>query len=145
MENIIQLFLALILGGIVGLEREYKRKEAGVKTYGLVSLGACLFTIIAIELVSVFASSPGSGVDAGRIIQAVAIGVGFIGAGVVFRREQHIEGLTTAAGLWVVAGMGVLIGLGLYILATFVSFLTLGVLSGLSVFEEKVFSKKSKE
>ncbi len=142
MTNILQLLLALVLGGIVGLEREYKRKEAGVKTYSLVSLGACLFTILGIKLVENFAGSPGSAVDIGRIIQAVAIGVGFIGAGVVFRKEEHIEGLTTAAGLWVVAGMGILVGLGFYILAIFVSFLTLGVLAGLSVAEEKIFPEK---
>lgn len=142
MENILQLFLALILGGIVGLEREYKRKEAGVKTYSLVSLGACLFTIVALQLSSQFSPLPNFRIDITRIIQAIAVGVGFIGAGVILHKENRVEGLTTAAGLWVVAGIGVLVGIKFYLLALFTAFLTLGVLSGVGFFEQKVFRKE---
>ena len=138
-QIIFQLLLTAFLGGLVGLEREYKRKEAGLQTYSLVALGACLFTMISFELFNFFLAKSGVSFDPSRIIQAVAIGIGFIGAGVIFFRKSHIEGLTTAAGLWVVAAIGIAVGAKLYFLAIFTTLLAVGILAGLGKLEERIF------
>jgi len=145
MEILLQLFLAALLGGLVGLEREYKRKEAGLRTYALVSLGSALFTIIAFEVFKDFLEKPGVNIDPLRVIQAVAIGIGFIGAGLIIYRQHHVEGLTSAAGLWIVAGIGVAVGVKLYLPAIFASFLAIGILAGLRLIEEKIFGKEIEE
>jgi putative Mg2+ transporter-C (MgtC) family protein len=139
-QIIFQAILALVLGAFIGLEREFKRKEAGLQTYSLVSLGACLFTIISIALVN-FSSGPNIAIDPSRIIQAVAIGIGFIGAGVIFQRPSRIEGLTTAAGLWTTAAIGIAIGIELYFLAIFGAILAIIILFGFGYLERKFFGK----
>jgi len=141
-QIIFQLIMAVLLGGAVGLEREYKRKEAGLRTYTLVSLGSALFTIIAFEIFQAFSGKPGVALDPLRVIQAVAIGIGFIGAGLIIYRQFHIEGLTTAAGLWIVAAIGVAVGVKFYLLAVFATLLAVGILSGLRLLEEKIFGKE---
>lgn len=141
MEIIAQLILATFLGALIGLEREYKKKEAGLQTCSLVALGACLFTIIAFELFISFLGKSGISFDPSRIIQAIAIGIGFIGAGVVFRQPSGTVGLTTAAGLWVIAAIGIAVGTQLYFLAVFTTFLALLVLAGFGELEKKVFKK----
>jgi len=133
------------LGGLVGLEREYKRKEAGLRTYALVSLGAALFTIIGFNLSSIFIGNQLVNIDPARIIQAVAIGVGFIGGGLIIYKQFQVEGLTTAAGLWVAAGIGIAIGAKLYLMAIFVTFLAIGILAGLRLIEEKFLRSKDLE
>jgi len=140
LETLFQLFLATLLGGAIGLEREYQRKEAGLRTYILVCLGAALFTIIGVEIFNSFGETKTH--DLIRIIQAVAIGVGFIGAGLIVFKESHVQGLTTAAGLWVAAAVGVALGVKLYFQALFTTFLTIGVLAGLRLLEEKLFDQK---
>lgn len=140
-EIISQLLLATFLGALVGLEREYKRKEAGLQTYSLVALGACLFTVISFSLFNSFLAKPGISFDPSRVIQAIAIGIGFIGAGVIFRQSSGILGLTTAAGLWTTAAIGIAVGAGLYFLAIFTALLALLVLSGFGLLEEKIFKK----
>jgi len=141
-QIIIQLFLAVILGGLIGLEREYRRKEAGLRTYSLVALGACLFTIISFQLFNSFFGQAGINFDPSRVIQAIAIGIGFIGAGVIFRQPSGTVGLTTAAGLWVAAAIGVAVGTKLYFLSFFGTFLAILILAGLRLLEEKVFKKE---
>jgi putative Mg2+ transporter-C (MgtC) family protein len=133
-----QLLLATFLGALIGLEREIKKREAGLQTYALVSLGSCLFTISALYFLRSFEASE---IDVARIIQAVAIGVGFIGAGTIFRGGKRVEGLTTAAGLWVVAGIGVMVAAGLYSLAAFATILALIVLAGFGKIEEEFFGE----
>ena len=140
-QIIFQLILAALLGGIIGLERKYKKREAGPQTYSLVSLGACLFTIIAFEFFSLLKGQVGIGFDPSRIIQAVAIGIGFLGAGIIFRREFSIEGLTTAAGLWTMAAIGIAIGAKFYFLAISGTILAIGILVGLGLLERKFFGK----
>jgi len=137
MELFFQLVLAAVLGGLLGLEREYKKKGAGLRTYALVALGAATFTIISFS--SVFSGDPL------RVVQAVALGIGFIGGGLIIRRHFYVEGLTTAAGLWVVAGIGLAVGAKLYSPAVFITFLAIGILAGLRLIEEKFFKSKSEE
>ena len=144
-QVILQLFLALVLGGLIGLEREYKKREAGLRTHSLVALGSCLFTQIGILGFAPFLGKPGMTLDLSRIIQAVAVGIGFIGAGLIVFRQKRIEGLTTAAGLWVAAAIGIAVGIELYFLAIFTTFLAIVVLAGLRLIEEKIFRTKSKE
>jgi putative Mg2+ transporter-C (MgtC) family protein len=131
-EIFCQLLLATFLGALIGLEREYKRKGAGLQTFSLVALGASLLTVITLQFGSF---NP-------AIIQAIAIGIGFIGAGVIFRQPSGTVGLTTAAGLWTTAAIGIATGTGLYFLAIFTTLLVLLVLSGLGLFEEKIFEKE---
>lgn len=142
---VFQLLLAAILGGLVGLEREYKRKEAGLRTYSLVSLGAALFTIIAFQVADSYIGKPEVSFDPSRIVGQIVLGIGFLGAGLIIFRGFHIEGLTTAAGLWLVAAIGTAIGIGLYFVAIFVTFLALLILAGLRLLEEKVFESKGPE
>ena len=141
LQLILQLVLAVVLGAVVGLERERKGKEAGLQTYSLVTLGACLFTVINYELFNFFVSKPSISFDPSRVISAVAIGIGFIGAGVIIYRRSHLEGLTTAAGLWAVAAIGVAIGVKLYFLALLVTLLVLIILIAFGEFERKYFKE----
>ena len=106
---ILRLGIACILGGLIGFEREAEHKRAGLRTHMLVALGSALFTLIAAELKT----------DSSRIIQGIAAGIGFLGAGCIFKlTEQHeVKGLTTAAGVWVTAAVGIAVGLERYILA----------------------------
>jgi len=141
-QLIFQLVLAVILGGIIGLEREYKKKEAGFKTYSLVALGSCLFTIISLELFNSFAGQASISFDPSRIIQAIAIGIGFIGAGVIMHREVRVEGITTAAGLWCAAAIGVAVGAKFYFLALLATLLSAIILIIFGVLERKLFKKE---
>jgi putative Mg2+ transporter-C (MgtC) family protein len=137
-----QLFLAALLGALIGFEREYKRKEAGLRTYSLVSLAAAFFTIISFYSFSFFNQDSVS-FDPSRIIGQIVLGVGFLGAGLIIYRQTHLEGLTTAAGLWLVSAVGAAVGVKLYSLAIFVALLAVGIMAGLRIIEEKFFNKKS--
>ena len=117
-----QLILALVLGGILGLQRERLGKAAGTRTYALVSAGATLFTV-AVALAFHTAT------ETARMTSQIITGIGFIGAGTILRRNDKIEGITTAAGLWFAAGIGTAIGLGLYALAIGSALLSFVVLS----------------
>ena len=139
-EIICQLILATFLGALIGLEREIKRKGAGLQTYSLVSLATCLFAIILFQFLNL-SSGKDTIFNLAGLIQAVAIGLGFIGAGVIFRQPSGIVGLTTAAGLWVVGAIGIATGAKLYFLAIFTTLLALLILSGFGLLEEKFFKK----
>jgi len=145
MEIICQLLIAAALGALVGLEREIRRKGAGIRTYSLVTLGTCLFTVISFLLYETFALQTSTSFDASRIIQAVAIGIGFIGAGVIFHQGPSVVGLTTAAGLWVSAGIGIAVGIKQYILASVVTCIALLILIFFEGVEELIFKRKSKK
>ena len=113
MEDIlIQIFLALVLGGALGMERQYHDKPAGYATNCLICLGAMLFTVLS-EYMGL------AGGDPGRISAQIVTGVGFIGAGSILRDGNKISGLTTAAGVWVVAAIGMAVGYGQFLLASF--------------------------
>ena len=109
-EIIGRLLLAMLLGGAVGANRERQGKPAGVRTHALVSLGAALFAIVGLLL------GPEEPSATSRILQGITAGIGFIGAGVIMRRPelQDVQGLTTAAAIWVVAAVGVGAGVGLW-------------------------------
>lgn len=102
-----KLFLATILGSIVGYEREKKHKPAGFRTYMLVSLGSCLITLISISFVD----------DPSRVASSIVTGIGFLGAGAIIAQGKDVKGLTTAASLWTMAAIGLAVGTGYYLLA----------------------------
>jgi putative Mg2+ transporter-C (MgtC) family protein len=109
-ELIGRLLLAAALGFVIGLERRITGHEAGERTFALVAMGSCLFTMAGLEIAG--DRSPG------RVASGVVAGVGFLGAGLIFQREGGgVRGLTTAAGLWVAAAAGVAVGVGSYAVA----------------------------
>ena len=123
---ILRLGVAGMLGTLIGLEREYRAKEAGMRTHFLVALGSALIMIV---------SQYGFGdnmADASRVAAQIVSGIGFIGAGTIMMHNQFVRGLTTAAGLWVAAGIGMAVGGGLYIIAIVA---TIFSLIGLEVFQ----------
>jgi putative Mg2+ transporter-C (MgtC) family protein len=108
--TIIRLLLATLLGGIIGFERQHRKKTAGLRTHILVSLGACLVAIIS---VNTYGSVQGfTNADPARLAAQVVSGIGFLGAGTIMKEGPTIKGLTTAASLWVVASVGLAIGMG---------------------------------
>ena len=123
-----RLLVALLLGGIVGAEREWSGHGAGLRTNILVSVGSCLFTILSFEGFPL----RGANQDSARIAAQIVSGIGFLGAGTLFRDDNRVRGLTTAATIWLVAAVGMAVGTGLLFLAVFTTVLTLVVLVGLA-------------
>ena len=133
LEMILKITLAAVLGMAIGLEREHRRKPAGLRTYTLVALGATLFTILSQNI-----GGEAAAYDPSRIASQVVVGIGFIGAGIIFIRGGHIEGLTTAAGLWTTAAIGMAVGFGFYTVAVFSAILSLAVLLLLRQIEKNI-------
>lgn len=129
----LRIFVAALLGGLIGLEREYRAKEAGFRTHFLVALGSALFMIVSAYGFEGVSMGNESRWDVSRVAAQVVSGIGFIGAGtIIFSKSQNVvRGLTTAAGLWVTAAIGLTCGGGLYALAFIATFL---VLLGLEAF-----------
>lgn len=140
-----QLFLAAFLGAAVGMERELARKSAGMRTYALISMGSAFFSLLSVLFFEKMGMQ--SGFDPSRIVSQIVVGVGFIGAGlIIFReRESKVQGLTTAAGIWVVAAIGVAVGLKFYDVAVFAAALTIIILIFLWYIEERLVKKLSSE
>ena len=133
-EFILRIFVAALLGGLIGLEREYRAKEAGFRTHFLVALGSALFMIVsAYGFSDVPMNDMTTRWDVSRIAAQVVSGIGFIGAGtIIFRKQENVvSGLTTAAGVWVTAAIGMACGGGMYLLAVVSTAL---VLIGLEAF-----------
>ena len=146
-EILIRFSAALILGFILGLERELTNKYAGLRTHILVCIGACMFTIISIYGFPTFAEGDNvvvnnsTGIrDTGRVAAQVVSGIGFIGAGAVLRNGSMIIGLTTAATLWISAAIGMTCGVGLYDVAIIGTLASVAVLTIVRVFERKLLS-----
>lgn len=124
LEMILRFLLAAALGAGIGFQRERAGKAAGIRTHTLVSSGAALFT-----LVSIYGFS-GAAVDISRVAAGVVVGMGFIGAGVIFRglSGEGIAGLTTAASMWATAAIGLAVGTGMYLISVIATAVTVGVL-----------------
>ena len=131
MEIVTKLVIAAIFGILIGLEREIHRKPAGMRTHALVCMGAALFTMLSF-------SFSGSNVDESRIAAGIVTGIGFLGAGIVFRAEDRVRGITTAAELWVLAAIGVAVGMGMYFAATAATVIVLILLWPAKLLEKKV-------
>lgn len=118
LEDMVAMIVSIICGGAIGFEREYKNKSAGFRTIILISLGSTIFTIV---------SRHGVGAD-DRISANIITGIGFIGAGVIFKDKISVRGLTTAAVIWTSAAIGMTTGIGYHALALSLTIITLGVL-----------------
>ncbi len=112
-----RLILAGVLGALIGLERELRAKEAGLRTHFLVALGSALIMIVSLWGFGAAAGAAGTTADRARVAAQIVSGIGFIGAGAIMVQKHYVMGLTTAAGLWVVAGIGMATGGGLYAVA----------------------------
>lgn len=119
-EIFIRLVLSVLIGGLVGLEREVVHKPAGVRTHMLVCLGSALFALVTLQTLPE---------ETGRIIAGVATGIGFLGAGTIFKAKDSVHGLTTAASIWIVAAVGLAIGVGHYFMTAVAAVLVLIVLN----------------
>ena len=140
-EVALRIVLAIVIGGVVGFNREYENRPAGFRTHVLVCLGATVAALIQVQLgyyvVNEIAKTPNlSGVlsvDTGRVICQVISGVGFLGAGTIIRTKASVKGLTTAASIWAVACVGIAVGMGFY---------TISVLSGIGIVIALVLLKR---
>jgi putative Mg2+ transporter-C (MgtC) family protein len=120
LEMVLRILLAAALGGVIGFQRERLDKPAGFRTHILIASGAALFTVVSIMG---FETD-----DTARVAAGIVAGIGFLGAGSIIRRGNHIEGLTTAASIWAVAGIGMAAGSGLYIISTTAAAIFMAVL-----------------
>jgi len=120
------LILAVVLGAIVGIERELAHRPAGLRTHMLVSLGSCLFTIVSI----------GFSTDPARIAAGIIAGIGFIGAGTIWAEKDKVKGITTAASLWATAAIGLTTGIGDYPMAIAVTALVFLILISKLIFRK---------
>jgi putative Mg2+ transporter-C (MgtC) family protein len=130
---VIRLLVAMLLGAVVGVQREQTGKPAGLRTHMLVALGAALFVLAPAEAGMTSA-------DLSRVIQGLATGIGFIGGGAVLklREEREIRGLTSAAGIWMTAAMGVAVGLGRIGMALLSALLTWFILAVVGKIEHRI-------
>lgn len=144
LEPFLQILLAAFLGALIGLEREHKKKEAGLRTFSLVALGSCFFTAIATYLSSPVGNFANSSIqiDPTRVIQAVAVGIGFIGSGLIIQHKAQVEGLTTAAALWATAAIGIGVGVKMYGLSVLGALLVIVILAIFKGLETKLFGKE---
>ncbi|HQN05552.1 MAG TPA: MgtC/SapB family protein [Anaerolineaceae bacterium] len=129
-EDVIKILLAVLAGGLIGIERELRDKAAGFRTLIFISVGACLFTILSAKLAS--------GSDPTRIASNIVTGVGFLGAGVILRDGARVIGLTTAATIWLTAAVGMGIGGGQYLIAGVVVLAAMVVLWLLPFVEHRI-------
>jgi putative Mg2+ transporter-C (MgtC) family protein len=130
---VIRLVVAMLLGAIVGIQREQTGKPAGLRTHMLVALGAALFVLASVEFGMTSA-------DLSRVIQGLATGIGFIGGGAILKlsAEREIQGLTTAAGIWMTAAIGVAVGLGRIVVALLSVLLTWFILAVMGKIEHRI-------
>jgi putative Mg2+ transporter-C (MgtC) family protein len=129
----LRLLVALVLGAVVGLERERQERAAGLRTVTMVSLGSCLFTIVGAYA---FGQT-----DPSRVAAQIVTGIGFLGAGTIFLRKDLVRGLTTAATIWTVAAIGMAVGTAEYVIAIFTTLLILSVLMVLKPIERRFFKR----
>jgi len=125
-QMFLRFLIALVLGALIGLEREKIGKEAGIRTLMIISAGATLFTLAGLSLPYIISSGNTSEILARNsgfiaIIANIVVGIGFLGGGIIIKNEEHIRGMTTASIIWLTAAIGILVGIGLIKLAVFSS------------------------
>jgi putative Mg2+ transporter-C (MgtC) family protein len=140
LDMALRLFVALLLGMIIGTERVWAHKTAGMRTYALVAMGSALFVVVSNEIVKMYTNFPGT--NPLMIISQIVVGVGFIGTGLIFTKDSKLMGLTTATGLWVSAGIGMASGAGLFDIAIIATIFTLCIFIVLFFFERQLKNTK---
>ena len=141
LQMIVRLLLTLVLSGLIGLERQVHRRDAGLRTHILVALGSCLIMLTSLYVFDIYKDQVA--LDPVRIAAGVVTGIGFLGAGTIIREPDGVRGLTTAASLWVVAGIGLAVGVGFNKVAIYTTVLVLIVLHFLR-YAEGPLSKEGK-
>lgn len=145
LEAILRVFMAVLVGSLIGLDRELRNKPAGLRTHILISLAAALFTLITFELHEQFTGEDGTKTaDPVRIIEAVTAGVAFLAAGAIIQSRGNVHGLTTGANMWLAGALGVACGAGYYFLATIGTVFALIALVVLAKLE-RMFASKSQD
>ena len=140
---LIRVLAALFLAGLIGAEREWRQKPAGLRTHMLVSLAACLYVIVGQELVTIDFSGQGEmRVDPLRLIEAVTAGVAFLVAGIIITSGGHVKNITTGASLWLAGAIGLAVGAGHIPLAAMVTGLVLVVLMVITVLERPMHAEE---
>lgn len=137
--------LALLMGAIIGFQREWQNKPAGLRTYALVSEGAALFMIASLMLGAEAARAGNVQYDPSRIASTIVQGIGFLAAGLIFSRRGQVRGLTSAAAVWVTAAIGLLVGAGFYDVAAISTAATFLVLSVATQIEKLTPSRNGKD
>jgi len=125
-QLLVKLLLAAVFGGVIGFEREYFGKAAGLRTHCLVAVASCLIMEISIGIFEMYKTQ--TAVDPSRIAAQVVSGIGFLGAGAILRSGASVKGLTTAASLWAVAAIGLACGIGFYLAAVFTTMIVVAIL-----------------
>lgn len=129
-DIILKLILSLIIGGLIGAEREYHSKSAGFRTMTLICIGSTMFTVFSIIL--------GHSASPDRIASNIVTGIGFVGAGVIFKGDFGVNGITTAAMIWVTASLGIAVGAGYGLTALVACFIILAMLLAFNKMENKI-------
>lgn len=137
---LMRIFVAAILGGIIGFEREASQGKgaAGLRTFILIATASCLFTQLAFEIYHTALASGSESTDPIRAVEATTAGIAFLGAGAIFQQRGGIQGLTTGAGMWLAGAIGVCCAVGYYLIALAVAILAVIVLAALRAFAHKV-------
>lgn len=135
---LIRLFIASVLGALIGFERGTQTGHAGLRTHILIALAAALFTTLAFEIYDEALEGGSQNPDPIRAIEAVTAGIAFLGAGAIFQQRGSVQGLTTGAGMWLAGAVGVCAALGHYVIAIAVALFAVMVLAALRAFSHKV-------
>ncbi len=133
-EALLRISIAFLIGGLFGLEREYRDKGAGLRTMMLIGTGSALFTVLSIQ----FAADSTGDIDPTRIMSSIIGGIGFLGGGVILKNGLTLKGLTTASTIWLVAALGIGSGMGYHLISLFTALIALFALIVLPYFEHKV-------
>jgi putative Mg2+ transporter-C (MgtC) family protein len=135
-EDIVKIFVSMVAGSIIGAEREYKSKNAGFRTITLITIGATLYTLLSREI---------AGGKDFHVVGNIVVGVGFLGAGAIFKEGTSVSGLTTAATIWISAAIGMAIGAGEYVFAGITLITVLIILLGFSGIQGIIDSKNAEK
>jgi putative Mg2+ transporter-C (MgtC) family protein len=138
-ELTFKIVLAIVLSGVIGVEREMRNKEAGMRTHILVGVGSALIVLTSLYLFETYKDT--TVMDPTRMITGIITGIGFLCAGTIIRAGSHISGLTTAATLWIVSGIGISVGAGHYSAALVVTLVVFLVLIWVRIIEKKISDK----
>ncbi|HPW16828.1 MAG TPA: MgtC/SapB family protein [Candidatus Aminicenantes bacterium] len=137
LHMVLRIGLATALGAVIGMERERSERAAGLRTHAMVALGAAAFMLASAYGFKGVLGTPAVVLDPSRVAAQIVTGIGFLGAGAIILQREVVRGLTTAASIWVVAAIGMAVGGGLYALAVSATALTLVVLAGLKIVEDR--------
>ncbi len=142
-ELLLRIALAGLLGALIGVERQLRAKEAGLRTHILVCIGSAMFMLVSkYGFTDLLAQGHNIALDPSRISAQVVSGIGFLGAGTIMLNKQFVRGLTTAAGLWVTAAIGLIIGSGMYAIGIYGTLMTLLVLEGVRQLSRRLMGQR---